>query len=336
MISLVWDYETMSSHPSRVWRAVVTSAIAAVLLSGCSPGGSKSDGTAVGESPRAGATTGSTATSSTGPTTTTAGPVGLSSAQPCTGASKPSRWLHVVWIIMENHGLDQIESSSQAPYLNTLGSRCGLATDYSAVSHPSLPNYLALTSGSTHGISDDSGHQLSAPSLFGLLGAGWRSLEESMPADCDRTSSGEYAVKHNPAAFYTPVAPDCLTQDVPLTNPPDVSAEFTLITPNLCDDMHDCSTQTGDAWLSREVPLVLDSSEYRSGSTAVFITWDENDGGGTLVPCYVIAPSVVPGTRSTSQFNHYSLLRTTEEMLALNPLLGQAATAPAMRGAFHL
>jgi hypothetical protein len=237
---------------------------------------------------------------------------------------------------MENHGLDQVDGSNDAPYLNRLGHQCGLATDYSAVAHPSLPNYIALTSGSTQGITDDTGHPLPTASLFSLLGPNWRSLEESMPVGCDHSSGGEYAVKHNPAAFYTSIASVCRTHDEPLANPPDVSAEFTFITPNLCDDMHSCSTREGDAWLSREIPLILDSAQYEAGTTAVFITWDENDEGGALVPCYVIAPSVAPGTRAATRFSHYSLLRTTEDMLELGPPLGQSAAAPDMAGAFHL
>jgi hypothetical protein len=237
---------------------------------------------------------------------------------------------------MENRGLTQVSGSPQAPYLNSLAGACGLAINYSGVSHPSLPNYIALTSGSTQGIADDTGRPLGVPTLFGLLGKDWKALEESMPSDCDQTSGGEYALKHNPAPFYTTIAAECAIQDVPLTNPPDISARFTFITPNLCHDMHDCSTSAGDRWLSTEVPLILDSTEYRSGNTALLITWDENDSGGSAVPCYVIAPSVPPGTRSATAFNHYSLLRTTEEMLGLAPLLGRAASAPSMREAFHL
>ena len=237
---------------------------------------------------------------------------------------------------MENRGLDQVSGSSQAPYLNSLADACGLATNYSSVSHPSLPNYIALTSGATQGITNDTGHPLAGPSLFGLLGPDWRALEESMPSNCDTASGGGYALKHNPAPFYKAVAAECAAQDLPFSDPPDISARFTLITPNLCDDMHDCSTATGDRWLSREVPLVLGRVQYRAGRTAVFIVWDENDSGGSLVACYVIAPSVPVGTRSAAPFNHYSLLRTTEEMLGLSPLLGQAAGAPSMRPAFHL
>lgn len=236
--------------------------------------------------------------------------------------------------------MDQVEGSASAPYLNQLGGKCGVATDYSGVSHPSLPNYIALTSGGTQGISDDNGpssHPLAVPSIFSLLGTGWRSLEESMPSPCDQSSGGEYATKHNPAVYYTDVAGQCAGQDVPMNDAaPDVSARYTFITPNLCNDGHDCPTATADHWLSVEMPRILDSAQYRSGTTAVFITWDENDAGGSLVPMYVVAPSVVAGTRSAQPFSHYSLLRTAEELLGLTPLLGAAATAPSMRSAFHL
>lgn len=241
---------------------------------------------------------------------------------------------------MENRGASEVYGSPRAPYVNQLGRECGVATDYAGVAHPSLPNYIALTSGSTQGISDDDGpssHHLAAPSIFSLLGSGWRSLEESMPSPCSRTSSGDYGVKHNPAAYYTGISAQCRSRDVAMDDAaPDVSARYTFITPNICHDGHDCSTATADRWLSVEVPRILDSAEYRSGSTVLFITWDENDSGGRLVPMFVVAPSVHPGTRATGSFDHYALLRTTEELLGLNPLLGHAATAPSMRGAFNL
>lgn len=297
---------------------------------GCSSAGPR--GTPAPTAPPA-----TTAPASTAPSG--AGVAGVTARAPCVGATPPARLSHVVWIIMENRGLDQIDGSRSAPYLNSLGRACGLAVDYSGVAHPSLPNYIALTSGSTQGIADDSGpasHPISAPSIFSLLGPGWRSLEESMPSNCDQHRGGDYAVKHNPAAYYTNVAAACRAQDVRLGPVPDLSARFTLITPNLCHDMHDCSTAAGDRWLASEVPQILDSPEYRAGSTALFITWDENDSGGSRVATYAIAPSVPPGTRSTAAFDHYSLLRTTEELLGLSPLLGRAATAASMTTAFHL
>jgi hypothetical protein len=251
----------------------------------------------------------------------------------------PGTYGHVVWIIMENRSYSDVVGSPAAPYLASLAGACGLATNYGGVAHPSLPNYLALTSGSIHGVSDDGGpdaHPIAGPSIFSLLGGGWRSLEESMPDPCDPDSRGEYATKHNPAVYYSALRASCAAQDVPLGSPPDVTARLTVITPNLCDDMHDCSTATGDAWLSREVPEILNSATYRAGNTAVFITWDESDSGGSVIPTYVVAPSVPPGDRSAAAFTHYSLLRTTEELLGLHPLLGGAATAASMTAAFNL
>ena len=108
------------------------------------------------------------------------------------------------------------------------------------------------------------------------------------------------------------------------------------MTPNLCNDMHDCSVSTGDSWLSTLLPKILGSSAYTSGSTAIFITWDEDDSSASNhIATLVIAPSVPVGTRVATTFNHYSMLRTTEELLGLNTYLGGAATATSMRSPFH-
>jgi hypothetical protein len=259
---------------------------------------------------------------------------------PCgTTTTAPASYDHVVWILMENHSYNEIIGSSAAPYINQIAGECGLATNYFAISHPSLPNYIALTSGSTQGITDDnppSSHPLNVASIFSQLDPGnWRSLEESMPSNCDQTDSGEYAVRHNPAAYYVNLS-DCATLDVPysLSTAPDLSAKFTFVTPNLIDDMHDGTIGQGDSWLSQFLPKVLSSSEYQAGKTAVYITWDEDDGTqSNQVATIVIAPSVTPGTQSATLFNHYSMLRTTEEQLGLG-LLGNAATATSMRSAF--
>ncbi|MHB1534936.1 MAG: alkaline phosphatase family protein [Acidimicrobiales bacterium] len=290
------------------------------------------------------ATAPATAPSTSAPTTTPAPPATVtgapSAARPCgLGLPPASGYHHVVWIVMENRAYNEVVGSRSAPYLAHLAQGCGLATDYSGVAHPSLPNYIALTSGSIQGIHDDADpayHHVGAPSIFSLLGNGWRALDESMPTPCDRTSAGEYAAKHNPAVYYTDLGASCAALDQPLGATPDVSARFTFVTPNLCHDMHDCSTAAGDAWLSRVVPQVLDSPQYRAGHTVVFITWDENDAGGTRVPTYVIAPSVAPGTQVATPLDHYSLLRSTENLLGLHPLLGAAATARGLRSAFGL
>ena len=262
-----------------------------------------------------------------------------SAARPCgTTHTPPSTYGHVVWILMENTSYPQVIGSADAPYLTSLARRCGVATNYSAIAHPSLPNYIALTSGSTQGITDDAdpaAHPLAARSIFAQLGSGWRVLAEGMPTNCALSNARLYAVRHNPATYYTKVRARCEQQDVSLTGAPDISARFTLIVPNLCHDMHNCSTHTGDGWLAGFVPKLLNSAAYRSGTTAVFVTWDEGSGDNH-VATLVISPSTPRGVQAAQPFDHYSLLRTTEDLLGLRGHLAAAASAAGMRTAFHL
>jgi phosphatidylinositol-3-phosphatase len=288
---------------------------------------------------------------------------GAGSAQAATGpcgtrAPSPASYTHVIWIFEENHSYGDIIGSSQAPYINNLAAECGLATNYHNVSHPSLPNYVAATSGlGLSGISQFTSDcnpsrkcSTSAPSIFGQTPS-WKAYEESMPSNCYRKNSGEYAVRHNPPPYFSTLT-GCATKDVPYTQlTGDLAGgtlpAFSFVTPNLIDDMHDGTIAQGDAWLQSNLPSILDSSEYRSGTTAVFITWDEGEGGtstdcatnttdiGCHVATLVISPSTTPGTQSSTLFNHYSLLGTTEQLLGLPPL-GQANGANSMIGAFGL
>lgn len=262
--------------------------------------------------------------------------------RPCTGAAPPAHWQHVITIVMENHGYAQVAGHS--PFLNALAARCGLATDYRAVSHPSLPNYLAIVSGSTQGLdgsdcSPGGGCQSSGPSIFSQVP--WRAYAESMPGSCVGQNAGNYAPRHNPAVYFTQVAGVCGSADLPITRlPGDLRSgslpAYTFITPNLCSDEHDCPVQNGDGWLAQWVPRILHSRLYRQGTTALFITYDEDDHvEGNRVYTVVVAPAVKPGTTSATPFTHYSLLRTQEEMLGVG-LLGNAAAATSMRAAFHL
>ena len=168
-----------------------------------------------------------------------------------------------------------------------------------------------------------------------------------MPSACDLSSSGSYAVKHDPEAYYTLIRAACVRNDVPLGSNSGGAfltalatrklPAFSFVTPNLCDDMHDCPIQTGDRWLATWVPKITASPTYRAGHTVIFITWDEDDGpSGNHVPMIVVSPSTRPGTRAAGSFTHYSLLRTTEELLGVSPYLGLAAKALSMRTAFNL
>jgi phosphatidylinositol-3-phosphatase len=267
-----------------------------------------------------------------------AGPCGVTT-------TPPQHYRHVIWIWMENHQWQQVLGDpAAAPYEIGLARKCATATHYASVGSPSLPNYLGATSGDSHGIQDDSGpaaHPLSGDNLFRQVrasGGREQSFPESMGPPCRQDSAGSYAVKHNPAAYYVGGSDRvaCIADDVDLAALlPELAAgtlpTFAFITPDLCHDTHDCPVATGDAWLALWVPRILASPAYRDGSTAVFVMWDEY----TPMPNVVVAPSVPAGTSVSEPFDHYSLLRTTEEMVGL-PLLGRATGATSMRGPFRL
>lgn len=288
---------------------------------------------------------------------------GSSVAKPCLDHAIPRHYTHVIWIFMENHSFSTIIGSRQAPFINSMAHKCGLAINYHNITHPSLPNYVAATSGVGYSAlarflsdCDPAGSCLtSAPSIFGQ-GETWRSYEESMPSNCDKTSAGAngYAARHNPAAYYTRLK-GCGKFDVPFTKlAGDLSRStlpaFSFITPNLIDDMHNggsAAVANGDKWLSAHLPAILTSREYRNGSTVVFITWDEGEDGsatkcaintrdiGCRVATVVISPSTKAGTRSRTLFNHYSLLGTAEQLLGLRKL-NMASKFPTMVKAFRL
>ena len=253
---------------------------------------------------------------------------------------------HVVWVVFENHGANAIFGpGSHAPNFRALAASYGLASNMHGVVHPSLGNYIALVSGSTQGISDDSGpgsHRLSGPSIFSQVSH--RTLAESAPGGCARSDSGPYAVRHNPEVYFTDL-PGCATDDVPLTRPPQLDRPFTLIVPDLCHDMHSNSCagssdtiKQGDDWLAGLMPEIFASPQWREGSTVVFVTFDEDGNpytAGNQIGTLVIGPRVAAGTTSATAFTHYSLLGTTEELLGL-PLLAGAQGAPSMRAAFGL
>jgi hypothetical protein len=244
---------------------------------------------------------------------------------------------HVVWILMENKDYSSVVGAGSAPYINQLGHRYGLASNYSAISHPSLPNYIALTSGSDQGISDDSdpsSHRLNVPSIFSQLpGGASRSLEQGMPSNCATGDSGGYAVRHNPETYYTNLGRECSRYNVPFGAKPDLSARFTFVTPNLINDMHDGSIADGDRFLKSYVPALMATRQYRSRNTVIFIVWDENEGtSGNRVPCIVMSP-FTHGVRDGTHYTHSSLLRTTEALLGV-PLLGNARSANSMIGKF--
>lgn len=228
-------------------------------------------------------------------------------------ATHPATVGHVMVILFENRSYGSVVGKSAAPYLNkTLIPGCGLATNYHNYSHPSTPNYLALTSGTAQGkgTSADclpSGCPQSQASVFSQLAAGqaWREYAEAMPSNCDKknydntsyvnangSTGEEYYVRHAPPPYYTsaPVPSECSRWDVPLgtsssgslltalSPAADGLPAYSFVTPGGCDDMHDCPTSAGDDWLKTWIPVIQRSAAYQNGQLVVFITWDEGTG----------------------------------------------------------
>jgi phospholipase C len=286
----------------------------------------------------------------------------------CGTVAKAPTIKHVVLIMEENHSYNTIiGSGTGAPYINGLAKACGLATAYHNITHPSLPNYIAITSATAlsrltpfDSDCDPGGSCLShSQSLFSQLGAsGWKAYDETMPSPCYGTSYASYAPKHNPAVYYTDITKaTCKANDVPLgtlSSSPFLEAfasettapKLSVVTPNLNDDMHDGTVPQGDKWLNNWMQKLTSTSVYKSGDTAVFIIWDEGEGGtypnscakSTDVSCHVAALVVAPSVKAKSvstPFTHYSFVRTVEALFHL-PLLNQAKSAASMVSAFNL
>jgi hypothetical protein len=247
---------------------------------------------------------------------------------------------HLVVIVMENKELGSIIGSGDAPYINSLARRYASASDYHAVSHPSLPNYLALTGGDTFGISDDCTDCVVRASgladQLGGAGISWKAYMEDMPRPCyGGASYNGYAKRHDPFVYYASVAanPARCAHVVPFGQlASDLRGgrvpTFAWITPNVCDDMHDCSVATGDRFLKQLVPFLV-AGLGPHGLLA--LVWDEgssNSGccgraAGGRVALVLAGPAVRHGVYRRPA-DHYSLLRLFEDALGL-PRLRNAA-----------
>jgi hypothetical protein len=248
---------------------------------------------------------------------------------------------HVVTIVLENEERGAVIGSSGAPFVNRLARRYGTMTHSFAIAHPSLPNYLALTSGSTHGIdSDCTGCSVSASNIVDQLEAAhlsWKAYLEDVPSPCYLGAGhAGYAKKHNPFAYYADVAGsprrcarlvgfDQLARDLRAGQLP----TYVWITPNLCDDGHDCGLGAADAFLARTVPVLL---RELGPHGLLVLTWDEgtSDRGccgvarGGQIATVVAGPDVRGGARDGTPIDHYGVLGSVERALGLPPLAGAA------------
>ena len=245
---------------------------------------------------------------------------------------------HVAVIVMENEEYGSIIGSHSTPYINALAHRYALARAMFAVAHPSLPNYLALTGGSTFGVTSDcTDCRLRATGLGAQLTAAhlsWKAYMEGLPHPCfTGPDAGLYAQKHDPFVYYGDRGRDC-SHVVPMS---ELGADersgglprFVWITPNLCHDMHDCSPATGDHFLAGLVPGLLRALGPRG---VLFLTWDEgsSDEGccrlasGGHVVTIVAGAAARPGARLDTPADHYSTLQAIEDLLGLRRLRGAA------------
>jgi phosphatidylinositol-3-phosphatase len=234
------------------------------------------------------------------------------------------RLAHTVVIVFENHERSDILGSGAAPTFQHLASTYAQASADYAVAHPSLPNYLALVSGSTHGVTSDCtdcpqsgetiGSQLSAKHLP------WAAYSEGYP------SSSRFAKKHVPFLYF----PGAASRVLPLQRfRPRKLPSFSLVVPDLCNDMHDCSIATGDHWLHNFIAPLLTVKD-----TAIFVVFDEgtsNAGGGGHVALIVAGTAVRRHSVFKAATSHYGLLHTIESALGL-PLLGHARSATPLTG----
>jgi phosphatidylinositol-3-phosphatase len=283
--------------------------------------------------------------STAGPTT----PAQPSASSPAAASKTPVGISKVLTIVEENHSLAEMRAGM--PYLSGLAAGYGYATDYRAITHPSLPNYLAISGGSTFGVTDDASprvHPLQGASIFGqALAAGGtaRLYAESLPSPCGTASTGAYAVKHAPWAYYVDERAQCAKGMLPAGLPTagvladDIAAgrlpTVGMLVPDLNHDAHDGTLRQADDWLKGWLPLLMTGPDFRAGRLAIVVTGDEDDSSsGNRVLTVVIAPGLTHRVVGTA-LTHYSLTRLYDDVAGAAPLRS-AATAPSLAQAFGL
>ena len=329
--------------PARLRHPLICVLAACLALTGCGPApNSRWAGPASPDSSSGSAEPSPSASASASPSPSPSAAKSASpSAPPKAGTGGVPRPDHIVVAIFENHGYSQI-IGGKAPYLNGLAAQGTLLTDSHGVTHPSQGNYVALFSGSTYGIHDDScPRDIAGTGNLGsqLAGAGlsFVGYSEGMPSAGYRGCGGgdKYARKHNAWVDFTalPASVNQTFDAFPgnFASLPSVS----FVAPNLCNDMHDCSVSTGDAWAQAHLgPYVTWAATHNS---LLIITWDEdeNPGGdpasGGHIPTIFVGAHVVPGGRYGGAVDHYRVLRTIEAAFGL-PGLGAAGSRDPITG----
>jgi hypothetical protein len=287
-------------------------------------------------------------TPSSGPTTTFTSPTLTPLPPPLTPTPRllVPNFAHIVIIVFENKEFGTVIGSPAMPYFNQLAQTNTLLTQYYAVTHPSLPNYLAMIGGDTFAITINCEtcyiNSQSLPDFIEASGRTWKTYQEDMPEPCFLGSKVDYAQKHNPFIYFDPIRTNpqrCQNSIVPLTQlDADIAAralpDFIFITPNLCNDAHDCDLRTADIWLENLAPKLVTALDTTQQPYLLILTWDEGQGNhsccglpteaGGRIATVLISPQVKNGFQDDTPYTHYSLLKTISTSWAL-PLLGHAA-----------
>jgi acid phosphatase len=250
----------------------------------------------------------------------------------------------VLTFVVENHSLKQMKASM--PYVYGLARKYAYADHYRAITHPSLPNYLAMASGGTQGVTDDgdpSQHSLGGQTVFDqalALGRTATVYADAMTEPCQLNSSGRYAVRHNPWAYFADVRAACLRNDVPVARlAADTQAgklpNAGMVIPDLVHDAHDAQLGTADAWLKSQIKMVRSGPDWKSGHLAIVVTADEDDYAGDNTVLTVVASRYQVHKVVHRPLNHYSLTALYDAVLAADPL-GEADAAPSMVRPFKI
>ena len=275
------------------------------------------------------------------PSTSTPGPTETATPQPLV-----PRFGHIVIIMFENKEFGSVIDNPQMPTYNRLAREYTLLTQYYAIRHPSLPNYIALIGGDTFGIDRNcSDCFIDAPSLPDLMeesGHTWKTYQEDMPEPCFLGDTNLYAQKHNPFVYFDPIRLNqerCTRSVVPLTElATDMLTgslpNFLFIKPNICNDSHDCSLDVTDAWLTNLLTVLIPALDLTGEPYFIAILFEEGQGnhtccglpepGGGRVPVVIYSPQVKNGFEDSTPYTHYSLLKTISESWGL-AYLGHAA-----------
>ena len=273
----------------------------------------------------AGSAASSAGTTANGPAAGTAG-TRIASLTATTAIPRPA---HIVLVVLENHAQQQIIGNSNASYLNALRGGGAYFSQSYGVTHPSEPNYLALFSGSPQGITDDSCPHTFAANNLGqqLIAAGlsFGGYSEGLPAlGSTVCASGRYARKHNPWVNFSDLPSSVNRPSTAFPSDYTRLPTVSWVIPNLCNDMHDCSVATGDAWIQHHLGAYAQWA--RTHDSLLIVTFDEDDhSSANKIATIFYGQHAKPGTYP-ERVTHYGVLRTIEDMYGLAKV-GSAASA---------